>query len=157
MPKTKFQRTIFTLMMVFFMVFCMTVYTISLNMGGLTYSAFELAIQEMWIEYVIVFLLIFFIITKLATKLALRIIDSACDKSIFFVLAIQSFTVCLIVPSITLIATFIHNGFTAQWFVEWIELAFLCFPVALCLQIFIIGPLVRLIFRTLFKKQLAEQ
>ena len=29
------------------------------------------------------------------------------------------------------------------------------FPFALCAQVFYVGPLVRLIFRTIFKKQLA--
>ena len=156
MPKTKFQSVIFTAIMVFCMVFCMTAYSIALKMGGLSYQVFGLAIREMWIEYIVVFVLIFFVITKLAQKLALRIITPGECAPIFMILAIQSFTVCLIVPSITLFATFLHNGFTANWFPQWIELAFRCFPVALCLQIFFIGPLVRLIFRTIFKKQLAQ-
>ena len=156
MPKTKFQSIVFTTMMVFCMVFCMTVYTIAMKFGGLSYTVFGLAIREMWVEYVIVFLLIFFVITKLAQKLAFRIITPGVDKPIFLILAIQCFTVCLIVPSITLFATFFHNGFTADWFPQWIQLAFLCFPVALCLQVFFVGPLVRLVFRTVFKKQLAE-
>ena len=153
MPKTKFQSIIFTAMMVFFMVYCMTVYTIALKFGNLSYQVFALAIQEMWVEYVIVFLLIFFVITKLAQRLAFRIITPGVDKPIFLVLAIQCFTVCLIVPSITLFATFLHNGFTADWFPQWIMLAARCFPAALCLQIFFVGPLVRLIFRTIFKKR----
>lgn len=156
MPKTKFQSVIFTLLMVFFMVFCMTVYTIALSNGKLTYMTFAIAIKEMWIEYVIVFVLIFFIITKLAQKLAFRIINPKEDKPIFVIIAIQSFTVCLIVPTITLIATFLHNGFTSQWFVQWITTAALCFPMAYCLQIFFIGPLVRFLFRHIFAKQLAN-
>lgn len=154
MPKTKFQSFIFSLIMVFFMVYCMTAYSIALKMGGLTYNVFLLAIKEMWIEYAIVFVLIFFIISKLAQKLAFRIVTPGVDKPIFIILSIQCFTVCLIVPTITLIVTFIHNGFTVQWFTQWIELAFQCFPVALCLQVFFIGPLVRFIFRLIFKKQL---
>ena len=155
MPKTKFQSVVFTLMMVFCMVFCMTVYTIALKMGQLSYQVFLLAIQEMWLEYIIVFCLIFFCITGLAQKLAFRILTPGADKPIFITLAIQCFTVCLIVPTITLIATFIHNGVTADWFPQWIQLAARCFPTALCLQVFFVGPLVRLIFRTIFKKQLA--
>lgn len=58
----------------------------------------------------------------------------------------------LIMPTITLFATFVHNGLS-NWFCNWIQLAFLCFPVALCLQLFFVGPLVRLIFRTLFPAQ----
>ena len=103
MPKTKFQSIVFTATMVFCMVFCMTVYTIAMKFGGLSYTVFGLAIREMWMEYVIVF----------------------------------------------------HNGFTADWFPLRIQLAFLCFPVALCLQVFFVGPLVRLVFRTVSKKHLA--
>ncbi len=154
MPKTRFQSLVFTAIMVFFMVFCMTCYTISMKMGGLTYSVFLYALKEMWLEYVIVFLLIFFFITKAAQKLAFRIVTPGVDNGIMIVLAIQSFTVCLIVPAITLIATFIHQGVNSDWFVNWLQLCFRCFPVAACLQIFFVGPFVRLIFRTLFKRQL---
>lgn len=154
MPKTKVQSVVFTMMMVFCMVFCMTCYTIALKFRGLSYQVFYLAIREMWVEYVIVFLLIFFAITKIAKKLAFRILTPGIDKPIFVTVAIQCFTVCLIVPTITLFATFFHNGFTTDWLVQWIQLAFLCFPAALCLQIFLVGPFVRLIFRTIFRKQL---
>lgn len=154
MPKTRFQSIIFTLMMVFFMVFSMTVYTVSIGMGGLSNYVFLVAIKEMWIEYIVVFILIFFIITKLAQKLAFKIITPGVDKPIFMILAIQSFTVCLIVPTITLFATFLHNGFTPEWFSQWIQTAVLCFPMAFCLQVFFVGPFVRFLFRTLFKSQL---
>ncbi|MGN1328836.1 MAG: DUF2798 domain-containing protein [Eubacterium sp.] len=157
MPKTKFQSFIFTLIMVFCMVFCMTTYTIALKSGGLSYRVFGLAIKEMWVEYIIVFMFIFFIISKLAQKLAFRIINPKTDKPIFLILAIQCFTVCLIVPTITLFATFLHNGFTSDWFVQWLQSAFLCFPVALCLQIFFVGPFVRFVFKTIFRKQLSQK
>ncbi|MCF0228956.1 MAG: DUF2798 domain-containing protein [Parasporobacterium sp.] len=155
MPKTKFQSFIFTLMMVFVMVYVMTVYAISLKMGGLSYVCFGLAIKEMWIEFVIVFVLIYFIVTRLAMKLARRIIDPVKNPPVFMTLAIQCFTVCLIEPAITLIATFLHNGFTADWLIQWLTQAVLCFPMAFFFQIFFAGPFVRLIFRTIFKKQLA--
>lgn len=106
MPKTKFQRIIFTAMMVFCMVFCMTCYTIALKLGGLSYQVFCLAIKEMWVEYFVVFLLIFFVITKAAQKSTARILTPGADKPIFVTIAIQCFTVCLIVPLITLFATF---------------------------------------------------
>lgn len=157
MPKTKFQSIVFTAIMVFCMVYCMTVYTIAMKFGGLSYTVFVLAIQEMWVEYVIVYLFIFFAITKLAQKLAFRIVTPGVDKPIFLILSIQCFTVCLIVPCITLFATFFHNGFIANWFCQWIQLACQCFPMALCLQVFFVGPFVRLIFRTIFKKQLETQ
>ena len=150
MPQTKFQSIVFTAIMVFCMVFCMTVYIISMKFGGLSYKVFALAIQEMWVEYVVVYVLIFFVITRLAQRLALRIITPGIDKPIFMILAVQSFTVSLIVPTITLFATFYHNGFTADWFPQWIQLAAQCFPAALCLQVFFVGPFVRFVFRTIF-------
>ncbi len=156
MPRTKLQDYVFTFIMVFFMVFCMTVYSISLQMGGFGTSILGMAIREMWLEYVIVFIIAHFFVSKSAVVLAKRIIDPAKSQPIFFMLAVQSFMVCQMVPLITLIATFLHGGAAGDWFGTWIQQVALCFPVAFCLQIFYVGPLVRLIFRTIFKKQLAE-
>ena len=44
MPKTKFQSVIFTALMAFCMVYCMTVYTITLNYGALSYQIFSMAL-----------------------------------------------------------------------------------------------------------------
>ena len=74
MPKTKFQSLIFTLMMVFCMVYCMTVYAVSLNSGGLSGQVLFASLREMWLEYVIVFLLVFFGVSRLALKLARRLV-----------------------------------------------------------------------------------
>ena len=49
-----------------------------------------------------------------------------------------------------------NNGITPDWFFQWLKLAVVCFPMALCTQIFFVGPLVRLVFRTIFKKQLTN-
>ncbi len=153
MPKTKLQSVIFTAIMAFCMVYCMTVYTISLNSGALRYQVFAMAIKEMWLEYIVVFCLIFFIITNTAKRLALRIINPTSAQPIYMLLSIQCFTVCQIVPVITLFATLVHNGISVDWFCQWIQLAVICFPMALCLQVFFVGPFVRLIFRTIFKNQ----
>jgi hypothetical protein len=152
MPETKFESVVFTLMMVFCMVYCMTVYTIALGAGGLTAGVFAAAIQEMWVEYVVVFCLIFFLITRNAVKFAGRIIDLRKNSPIIYTVAVQSFTVMMIVPLITLFATFFHHGFTGSWFTQWITTAAQCFPAAYCLQVFFIGPFVRFLFRTLFRR-----
>ena len=157
MPRTKLQSVVFTAMMVFCMVYCMTCYTIVQKLGGLSYEVFLLSIKEMWIEYVIVFALIFFVVTPSAQKLVFRVIKPGETKPIFLICGIQCCTVCLIVPMITLIATFIHNGFTAEWFTQWISLGFYCFPCALCLQVFFVGPFVRMLFRLIFRRQLREE
>lgn len=153
MPRTVSQRIVFTLMMVFVMVFAMTVYTVAISQGGLTGQTFRIAIQEMWVEYVIVFCLIFFVITKLAMKLAARMVDPRENGRGLVTVSIQSCTVMCIVPIITLIATFLHNGFTSQWFVQWITTWVQCFPMAFFLQIFYAGPLVRFVFRHIFPEK----
>lgn len=154
MPKTKFQSIVFTVMMVFCMVFCMTVYTISLKSGVLNLQTISLAFKEMWLEYIVVFILIFFVITNTSKKLAFKAVCPDGLQPIFIILTIQCFTVCQIVPLITLFATLVHNGITPDWFFQWIKLAVVCFPMALCSQLFFIGPLVRCVFRILFRKQL---
>ena len=40
MPKNKFQEVIFTIIMVFFMVYAMICYNIALNMGGMSNAVF---------------------------------------------------------------------------------------------------------------------
>lgn len=150
MPKTTFQRIVFSLMMVFVMVYCMTVYTIAMAGGQLTYAVFSAAIHEMWIEYIIVFCLIFFFITRLAMKMAARMVDPAESGRGLVTLSIQSCTVMCIVPAITLIVTLLHHGFTGAWFTQWITTLVICFPMAFFLQIFFAGPLVRFLFRRLF-------
>ena len=126
-------------------VYCMTVYAVSLNSGGLSGQVLFASLREMWLEYVIVFLLVFFGVSRLALKLARRLFDPAADKPIFFILAVQCFTVMCVVPVITLAAAFIHGG-TQGWFIRWISTAAVCFPAALILQVFFIGPLVRWVF-----------
>jgi hypothetical protein len=157
MPKTKFQGVIFTLIMAFFMVFCMTVYVTAINTNTFDYSTFEYAIKHMWIEYVIVFILINFIITKQAQKVTFKIFKPGKDAPIFIGLGVQAFTVMYTVPAITLISLIIHNGFTSDLFIDWIVLIVRCFPMALCLQVFLVGPFVRKIFRTIFAKQLVTK
>ena len=153
MPKTKFQGFIFTLIMVFCMVYCMTAYNVALMMGGLSYTVFGIALKEMWIEYVIVFLLAFFLITENSKRLTFKTLNPSKSQPIMITLMIQSFTVCQMVPTITLITTFIHNGFNVNWFTQWITSAVLCFPMAFCLQIFFVGPFVRFIFGLIFNRE----
>lgn len=47
MPKNKFQEVIFTIIMVFFMVYAMICYNIAVNKGGMTNEVFLLAFHEL--------------------------------------------------------------------------------------------------------------
>ncbi len=155
MPKTKFQNAVFTAMMAFFMVFAMTAYSIAVQSGELTYGILLAALKEMWIEYLIVFLLVYFVTSKLAAKIAFRFLDPHTDKPMLITVSIQCCMVMLMVSTVTLIVNFIHNGFTADWLPRWLTQWALCLPMAFFWQILYAGPVVRLIFRAIFRKQLA--
>ena len=149
MPKTKLQSVLFTAMMVFCMVFCMTCYSLSIQKQGFSDAIMLLAVKEMWIEYIIVFCLAFFLVTKIAMRLAFRFVTPGKDNPILVTLSVQCMTVCIMVPTVTLIVTILHNGAAPDLFAKWIQTAVISFPMALCTQVFFVGPLVRNIFRIL--------
>ena len=69
MPKNKFQEVIFTIIMVFVMVYAMICYNIVLNTGTMTNETFLLAFHELTFMGPIAFILDFFIIGGLAKKI----------------------------------------------------------------------------------------
>ena len=83
---------------------------------------------------------------RMAPKLAFRV---ACpgDRSIFIILCIQTFTVCVMVPLMSLLGALESGGITADLPVRWIQTIVVNFLVAYPLQIFLIGPICRSIFR----------
>ena len=81
MPKTKFQEVIFTIMMVFVMVYAMICYNIALNIGGMSNKVFLSAFHELVIMGPIAFVLDFFFVGTIAKKKALKIVKI---RSIWF-------------------------------------------------------------------------
>lgn len=68
MPKTKFQEVVFTILMVFVMVYAMICYNIALNIGGMSNEVFLSAFHELVIMGPAAFVLDFFIVGNLAKK-----------------------------------------------------------------------------------------
>lgn len=68
MPKTKFQEVIFTIMMVFVMVYAMICYNIALNIGGMSNKVFLAAFHELVIMGPIAFVLDFFLSVQLRRR-----------------------------------------------------------------------------------------
>ncbi len=153
MPKTKFQDFIFTIIMVFVMVYCMTLYNMSLEFG-FTYATFGKALMGMWVEAIAAFFAQRYIAGPMAKKLTARILQSGVDKTIFILVAMACFTVCFMAPIMTLFVTIYHHGFIKEIIQYWLPKLVLNFPFALIIQIFLAGPLVRFLFRTLFRRQL---
>ena len=149
MPKNKFQDAIFTIIMALIMVYGMVVYNVALNTGGVTGQTFLLALHELPIMVPIAFVLEFFIVGKLAKMLAFTVVRPT-DRPQVITYAISICICCIMCPTMSLIATFL---FKTPSFGTWIQTFALNFPMAICWQMFYCGPLVRLIFRSIFREK----
>lgn len=137
--------------MVFVMVYAMICYNISLNIGGMANHVFLDAFHELVIMELVAFILDFFLYGSLSKKLAFRIVNPAEDKPIMIILAISSITVCLMCPSMSLVATLLFKNPGKEVIAIWLQTTALNFPMAFFWQIFFAGPLVRKIFGAIFK------
>lgn len=149
MPKTKFQNAVFTAIMAIFMVYGMIVYNVALNTGGVTGETFVLALHELYIMAPIAFILEFFVVDKLAHKLTFSFMRPD-DRPQFITYAISLCICCIMCPTMSLIATLL---FKEPSFGTWVQTWGMNFPCAILWQMFYCGPLVRLIFRTIFRQK----
>ena len=153
MPKTKFQNFIFTLMTVILMAYFMIVYNVAINSTeGLVNKTFLIALKEFSLEGIIVFLLAFFIASPISKKLAFRIVNPKEDNKMLVILAIQTFTVLSMVGLMSIYALFASHLINSNVICNYIVLYCKNFIMAYPLQIFFVGPLVRNVFRLIFKK-----
>ncbi len=150
MPKTKFQDAVFTANMAIIMVYGMIVYNVALNTGGVTSVTFMAALHELPIMAPIAFLLEFFIVGKLARKLAFTVMRPT-DRPAFITFAISICICCIMCPIMSLIATVLFKD--TKTFGTFIQTWGMNFPMAMLYQMFYCGPLVRLIYRLIFKEK----
>ncbi len=148
MPKNKFQDAVFTAIMAAVMVYGMIVYNVAWNTDGVSAMTFLAALHEMPIMFPIAFVLEFFIVGKLAAALAFRVMRPD-DRPQLITFAISICICCIMCPVMSLIATVLFNK---PDFCTWVQTWARNFPMAICYQLFYCGPLVRLIFRTIFRE-----
>jgi len=150
MPKNKFQDVVFTAIMATIMVYGMIVYNVALNMGGVTGATFLAALHEMPIMVPIAFVLEFFVVGKLAKMLAFTVMKPT-DRPQFITYAISICICCIMCPIMSLIATLLFKD--AKTFGTFVQTWAMNFPMAILYQMFYCGPLVRCIFRFLFREK----
>ena len=109
MPKNKFQEVIFTIIMVFFMVYAMICYNISLNIGGMSNEVFLSAFHELIIMGPIAFILDFFLVGPIAKKKAFMIVNPQKDNPFMIVLAISVLSIIGMCPLMSLAATLLFK------------------------------------------------
>ena len=150
MPKNLFQEIVFTVLMVFVMVYAMICYNIALNMGGMSNAVFLKAFHELVIMAPIAFVLDFFAVGKIAKKKAFSIVDVRKDNPFHLVLAISVISVIFMCPLMSLAATLLFKDAGREVIAVWLETTAMNFPMALCLQLFFAGPIVRFVFGLIF-------
>ena len=153
MPKNKFQEVIFTIIMVFFMVYSMICYNIRLNVGEMTNSVFLSAFHELTFMGPIAFILDFFIVSKLAFACASRMVDVRKCHPFSMILAISVASIALMCPLMSFFATLFFKNAGNQFIAVWLETTAMNFPAAFFLQLIYVGPLVRFIFRHVFPEK----
>jgi hypothetical protein len=149
MPKNKLQDVVLTAIMAVIMVYGMIVYNVALNTGEVAGYTFLAALNELWIMAPIAFVLEFFVVGKLARMLAFSVMRPD-DRPQFITYAISICICCIMCPTMSLIATFL---FKTPSFGTWVQTWAMNFPMAICYQMFYCGPLVRLIFRCIFREK----
>jgi len=151
MPTTKFQDYVFSIIMVFCMVFCMTTYNLALR-NGLSYATFLEALRTMWPRTIAAFILQRFAAGPAVKRLLPRIVDAAAAKPLMLAVCRAGCTTFIMAPMMTMFAALWNNGFVKEIPLIWLQNLVMNFPFALCIQVFYVGPFVRLVFRLLLRK-----
>ena len=157
MPKNLFQEIVFTVMMVFVMVYAMICYNIALNIGGMTNEVFLLAFKELVIMGPIAFVLDIFLVGMIAKYKTFKIINPERDNPFFIVLGISVISVIFMCPLMSLAATILFKNAGSQFVAVWLQTTAMNFPMAFFWQLIYAGPIVRFIFRHIFRENEAVQ
>ncbi len=153
MPKNFLQEIVFTVLMVFVMVYAMICYNISLSIGGLSNKVFLMAFHELIIMGPIAIILDMLIAGPLAKKITFKLFNPEEDKILWIILSISVCSVWFMCPLMSLAATIIFKGgFQKEIISIWLETTALNYPMALLWQLFFAGPVVRKIFGLIFKE-----
>lgn len=158
MPETKFQDFIYTLIMAFLMVYVMICYNISIHTGNLSNFVFKEAFKELPFMWIVAIILEFLLIGKIAHKLTFKVLDPKKTPSIIMSYGISIVIVSFMCPIMSLIATiFISKPSLDIVIPSWLQSMVLSFTMAMCFQLFYAGPIVRFIFKLIFKNKLSKQ
>lgn len=181
MPRNQFQRMIFALLTVIVTVHAYVFYSLYVvngntflslvhdangvldaigKMGGVYMFGRSMPIWSVvLIEFVFAYTLECVMGSPCSFKLACRLFDPRDTHPVIFETAIICSTVLLMCPSMSLIAAFMYYPYYAGFNIftllaNWIKLVCYNFPFAFFSQIFFIQPLIRAVFKFLFRKDI---
>lgn len=183
MPQNQFQRTIFALLTVIVTVHAYAFYSLYVlhgdtlmqltgessviaainTQGGVYMFGRFLPIWALILtEFVFAFVLELVMGSPCSFKLACKVFDLKGTHPVLFETAVICTTVGLMCPAMSFIAALIYYPFYEGFHVitllaNWLELVCFNFPFAFFTQLFFIQPLIRTVFKCLFRKNLANQ
>lgn len=183
MPRNQFQRMIFALLTVIVTVHAYVFYSLYVvngnilmtinhadsviaainNQGGVYMFGRYLPIWAVIIiEFCFAYLLEVIMGSPCSFRLAAKVFDPASSHPMMFETAIICATVGLMCPAMSFIAAFLYYPYYAGFNVitllaNWLKLVCFNFPFAFFTQLFFIQPLVRTVFKLLFKKDIEKQ
>lgn len=183
MPRNQFQRTVFAFLTVLVTVHAYVFYSLyvvngstlmTINQADSVLSAINSQggvymfgrFLPIWavilIEFCLAFILEIVMGSPCSFKLACKVFDPQKDHPMLFESAIICATVGLMCPAMSLIAAFLYypyySGFNIfTLLANWLKLVCFNFPFAFFTQLFFIQPLIRTVFKLLFRKDIAAQ
>ncbi len=184
MPRNQFQRMIFALLTVIITVHAYVFYSLyvvngstflALNpdatgvldaigkMGGVYMLGRSMPIWSViLIEFVLAYLLECVLGSPCSFKLACKVFNPRETHPVLFETAIICATVGIMCPSMSLIAAFLYypyyEGFNfITLLANWLKLVCYNLPFAYFSQLFFIQPLIRTVFKFLFRKDIASR
>lgn len=168
MPNTKGEKIFFGILMSVLMALGMEVYNMAFKMGynatpgglsNMTNAVFPDALKEAAFMWIFVFIFSNLWGNRVGHALASRIIRPEKDTPFFITLMISGCTVLIMCPTMSLVASILFNiclsgaPFT-QLPAIWGGTVLKNFPMALLWNIFAAGPLTRLIFRGVCRRNI---
>ncbi len=183
MPRNQFQRMVFAFLTVLITVHAyvfFSLYVVNGNalmtvngtssvisaidhQGGVYMFGTYLPIWTVVItEFVLAYALELVMGSPCSFKLACRVFDPQKSNPMHFETAVICATVTLMCPAMSFIAALLYypyyNGFNIfTLFANWLKLMCFNFPFALFTQLFFIQPLVRTLFKVIFRKDIANR
>lgn len=153
MPHNKRESLIYTVIMCAFMVLWMSIYNVSLQYGGFSLEAVIAGWIGFPIAYVFAMCCDWFVVSKLAKSIAFRYLVKPEDGTLKKILCISGGMVVGMVIIMSLYGACEGAFHTGNWSavpVNWLLNIPRNFIMALPVQFFIAGPLVRRLFRAAF-------
>ncbi len=163
----KSEKLIYALITVIITVPCFVFYCLSIENGGILNVDIKFALMLIPIEFILAYLCEIFIGGPLSERIALNAVNPKENKPFMVEIAIICATVCIMCPLMSFLATILYKGimpsmifndttftlinFFKCFIPNFLQTVVLNFPFALLSQLFFIQPLVRRIFRFIYK------